>query len=106
MQTVSVSGKEKNFNRVAHGIKMQENPKTMVDIFRVFTDFHGILRVQSPSQFALLHGNLINSISMKLSIFKSCTNFFSELQHLCNITYRYCFDFLTYLMEISKKNPE
>ena len=70
---------------------------------QIFMEFYGS---KVHPQFALLHGNLINSISMKLSIFKSCTNFFSELQHLCKITYRYCFDFLTYLMEISKKNPE
>ena len=33
---------------VAYDIRMQENPQTKEDIFWIFTDFHGVMRAQSP----------------------------------------------------------
>ena len=32
---------------LAHGIRMQKNPQTKEDTFWIFTDFHGVMRVQS-----------------------------------------------------------
>ena len=32
-----------------HGVRMQKNPQTSADISWIFTDFHGILRVRSPT---------------------------------------------------------
>ena len=40
---------------------MQKNPQTRVDILWIFTDFHKVLRVQSPS--CTPHGNFSNGIS-------------------------------------------
>ena len=34
---------------LAHGTRMQKNPQTRKDIFWIFTDFHGVMRVQSPT---------------------------------------------------------
>ena len=34
---------------LAHGIRMQKNPQTREDIFWTFTDFHGVMRIQSPT---------------------------------------------------------
>ena len=54
---------------LAHGIMMQKKPQTRVDILWIFTDFHRVLRVQSPS--CTPHGNFSNGISpltVKLSI--------------------------------------
>ena len=34
---------------LAHDIMMQKNPQTRVDILWIFTDFHRVLRAQSPS---------------------------------------------------------
>ena len=32
-----------------YGIRMQKNPKTRTNIFWIFTDFHGVMWVQSPT---------------------------------------------------------
>ena len=34
---------------LAHGIRMQKNPPTRKNIFWILTDFHGVIRVQSPT---------------------------------------------------------
>ena len=34
---------------LAYGIKMRKNPQTREDIFWIFTDFHGVMQVQSPA---------------------------------------------------------
>ena len=34
---------------LAHGIRMPKNPQTREDNFRIFSDFYGVKRVQSPT---------------------------------------------------------
>ena len=34
---------------LAHDIRMQKNPQTKLDPFWIFTDFHGVKRIQSPN---------------------------------------------------------
>ena len=34
---------------LVHGIRMQKNSQTREDIFWTFTDFHGVIKVQSPT---------------------------------------------------------
>ena len=34
---------------LAHDIRMQKNPQTKEDTVWIFTDFHGVMRVQSPT---------------------------------------------------------
>ena len=34
---------------LAHDISMQKNPKSKEDTFWIFTDFHGVTWVQSPT---------------------------------------------------------
>ena len=34
---------------LAHGIRIGNDPKTSANIFWVFKDFHGVMRVQSPT---------------------------------------------------------
>ena len=34
---------------LAHGTRIQKNPQTREDIFWIFTDFHGVMWVQSPT---------------------------------------------------------
>ena len=34
---------------LTHGTKIQKNPQTRKDIFWIFTDFHRVMRVQSPA---------------------------------------------------------
>ena len=34
---------------LAHVIRLRKNPQTREDIFWIFTDFHGVMRVQSPT---------------------------------------------------------
>ena len=34
---------------LAHVIRMRKNPQTREDIFWIFTHFHGVMRVQSPT---------------------------------------------------------
>ena len=34
---------------LAHGIRMQKNPSTRVDILWIFSDFQEVMRVQSPT---------------------------------------------------------
>ena len=34
---------------LAHGIRMQNNSQTREEIFWIFTDFHGVIQVQSPT---------------------------------------------------------
>ena len=34
---------------LSHGIRMQKNPQTRAGISWIFTYFHGIMRVQSPT---------------------------------------------------------
>ena len=34
---------------LAHGMRMPKNPQTREDIFWIFTDFHGVVRAQSPT---------------------------------------------------------
>ena len=34
---------------LTHGTKTQKNPQTRKDIFTIFTDFHRVIRVQSPA---------------------------------------------------------
>ena len=46
---------------LAYGIKMQKNPQTRKDILWIFTDFHRVMRVQSPT--CILHGNFINGVA-------------------------------------------
>ena len=36
-------------NILAHGIMRQKNPQTREDIFWFFTDFHEVMRVESPA---------------------------------------------------------
>ena len=34
---------------LAHGIRMKKNPQIKEDTFWIFTDFHGVIRVLSPT---------------------------------------------------------
>ena len=34
---------------LAHDMKMKKNPQTKEDTFWIFTDFHGFMRIQSPT---------------------------------------------------------
>ena len=34
---------------LAHDMKMKKNPQTKEDTFWIFTDFHGFIRIQSPT---------------------------------------------------------
>ena len=34
---------------LAHDIRMKKNPQTKEDTFWIFTDVHGVMRVQSPT---------------------------------------------------------
>ena len=34
---------------LAHDLRMKKNPQTKKDTFWIFTDFHGVMRVQSPT---------------------------------------------------------
>ena len=34
---------------LAHDMKMKKNPQTKEDTFWIFTDFHEVMRVQSPT---------------------------------------------------------
>ena len=34
---------------LAHGTRMQKNPQTRAEIFWIFTDFHGVMRIQRPT---------------------------------------------------------
>ena len=46
--------------KIAHGIRMQNNSQTRTNIFWIFTDFHGVMRIQrsSPPQ-----GNFISGVA-------------------------------------------
>ena len=35
--------------KLAHDLRMKKNPQTKKDTFWIFTDFHGVMRVQSPT---------------------------------------------------------
>ena len=45
---------------LAHDIRMQKNPQTEENTFWIFTYFHGVMRVQSPT--CTPHGNSINGV--------------------------------------------
>ena len=34
---------------LAHGIKMQKNSQTRADVFWIFTNFNGVMRIQCPT---------------------------------------------------------
>ena len=34
---------------LAHSVRMKNNPQTNEDTFWIFTDFHGVMGVQSPT---------------------------------------------------------
>ena len=44
---------------LARGIRMQKNPQTRTNIFLLFTDFHGVIRVQLASP----HVNFISGVA-------------------------------------------
>ena len=46
---------------LAHGTRMQKNPQTKEDIFWIFTDFHEVMCVQSPTSPP--YRNFVNGIA-------------------------------------------
>ena len=46
---------------LAYDIMMQKNPQTKEDTFWIFTDFHEVMRVQSPT--CTQHENLIHGVA-------------------------------------------
>ena len=53
---------------LAHGIRMQNNLQTRADIFWIFTDFHGAMRVHKSNLHPLKDISAMASITPKLSI--------------------------------------
>ena len=39
----------KNCKGLSHGVSMQKNPQTREDNLWIFKEFHGVMRVQSPT---------------------------------------------------------
>ena len=56
---------------LAHGIRTEKNPQTMEDLFWIFTDFHGVMRVQSPT-FTPPHKNFINGVASPEIVYCYC----------------------------------
>ena len=64
---------------LAHDLRMQKNPQTKEDIFWIFTDFLGVMRVQSPTctparkfhqwQWRRLPGNRLSAASFSNTLY-------------------------------------
>ena len=58
---------------LAHDMRMKKNPQNKEDTFWIFTDFHGVMRVQSPTCTLARKFHQLASLTPKSSI---CCYFF------------------------------
>ena len=65
---------------LAHDIRVKKNPQTKVDTFWIFTDFHGVIRVQSTTLNPRTEISSMVWLTAKLSI---CCYFFTLTENRC-----------------------